>query len=527
MLIALRGRVLLDSASVRLALLYAGALLAAVLAGGVSSTSRLSLIGVFAALIATAAAVLSRRVLLLLVVVSGLILTGLAQLYLPDLKYIKYVTPIVAFMLFLHGAMDMVARPPPIRGADRDRRGSGILLLASAFVVIAAMSTLVNWDPGLAVLGFKGYFMIWILLCAIVMTRWQPRDLRQLPMVILLVAFLQLPVILHQYFYLVPLRMPYAGEITPVDVVAGSFGALLLGGGANAVLTLFMFIVVACLIGVWKRGRLSTFRTAILSATFLVPVFFNETKIAAVYLPAMFLTLFFRDLVQRPARFIAMGLTAFGAFALLIMALIMLHPGDDVRSWRDLFQVTFEKETSDIAEQNDAEYSKLTRWTVLTFWGQENLSTHPIHVALGWGPGASRILEQGETRLTETLAEKRYGGGTTGIRIGYTAFSALLWDVGVLGFLAVLGMFYAAYRTATRLEAGYRDCDPYLAGIFDGLRAGIVMMVISLAHKDFFVVHLPFQTLMLLIFGYLVVARRQLADDVPAAPPAVSGGAPV
>lgn len=500
------------SHALRLLLLYGGAVLSAALAGAVSATSKLSLVGVFAALIAAVAVVLSRRALLLLVVASGLVVTGLAQLYLPDLKYIKYVTPIVALMLFMHGLMDLVMRPPAIREHARIYSTSAILACAAIFFAIAAMSTVLNWDPGLALLGFKGYFTIWILLYAVIMTKWTPRELKAFTLVFLALAFVQIPVVLHQYLYLVPLRKPYAGEITPVDVVAGTFGALLLGGGSNAVLTLFMFIIVACLIGIWKQGKLSTFWTGALSLTFMTPVFFNETKIAAVYLPVMFLAMFYKDLVERPLRFFVMGAMAMGAFAVLITALIMLHPGDDVKTWSDLFRVTYEKETSDIAEQSDSEYSKLTRWTVLTFWAQENIRQHPIHIALGWGPGASRIIEEGESRLTETLAEKRYGGGSTGIRIGYTAFSALLWDVGVLGFITVLAMFYAAYRTAVRLEAAYRTIDPYLSGIFDGLRAGIAMMVISLAHKDFFVLHMPFQTLTLLIFGFLIVAQRQLME---------------
>jgi hypothetical protein len=425
--------------------------------------------------------------------------------------------------------MDRVSRPPGVRepAARREAGASGIVFWATAFVVVAAMSSLINWDPGLFILGFKGYFTMWILLYAVILSGWSPRDLGRFPVLFLLLAFAQLPFVLHEYLYLVPLREAYAGQIVPVDVVAGTFGALLLGGGANAVLTLFAVIVVACLLGLWKHGRLSAAATAGLALPVLAPVFFNETKIAVIYLPVVFLVLFYRDIVRRPLRFLLMGGVFFAALALLLTALIFIHPSDEVRSWSDLARLTYEKQTGDIAEQSDAEYSKLTRWTALTFWAGENASAHPIHIALGWGPGASRIIEDDETRLTETLAEKRYGGGTTGIRIGYTAFSALLWDVGVVGFLCVLAMFHAAYRAAGRLCSAYRGVDPFRAGVFDGLRAATVVMVISLAHKDFFVSHIPFQTLMLLILGYLVVSQRRLAEEERTRPAgaAAPGGA--
>ncbi len=84
---------------------------------------------------------------------------------------------------------------------------------------------------------------------------------------------------------LVPRRVGLANNIVPVDIVAGTFGAILEAGGANAVLAAYQVIIVGCLLALWKNGALSGFTAAILSVLLLSPMLINEAKITALYLP--------------------------------------------------------------------------------------------------------------------------------------------------------------------------------------------------------------------------------------------------
>src|SRR5258705_194893 len=47
-----------------------------------------------------------RRALFGFVVIRGLIVTGLCQLYVPQLKYVRYVVPLASMPLLLHGVVD-------------------------------------------------------------------------------------------------------------------------------------------------------------------------------------------------------------------------------------------------------------------------------------------------------------------------------------------------------------------------------------------------------------------------------------
>jgi hypothetical protein len=74
----------------------------------------------------------------------------------------------------------------------------------------------------------------------------------------------------------------------------------------------------------------------------------------------------------------------------------------------------------------------------------------------------------------------------------------------------VLGMFASAFFMAGRLARHYRGKDAFRTALFEGLQASMAVLALSLAHKDFFVVHLPYQALAYLLIGFIVNAWLQV-----------------
>lgn len=469
----------------------------ALVGGVVSALGNLTVAIVFVGLLVALAVAPSRNAVFWFVVTSGLILVGVMQLY-ASVKYARYVVPLVAAFLLLHAFMErLTQRTGPSREPVAE-----IVWWSLAFMLFTALSTIVNWaGVGNAIVGLKGYFQVWTLFASLVLIRWDDRFVDTLPRAMLAIAFVQLPFVLHEYFVIAPRREALGPGIVPVDIVAGTFGANELGGGANAALTVFLFCVIACLLGIWKHGALRTRALLGLTLVLIFPVFINETKISAIYLPMVIGIVFYRDIIERPGRFIAMGSVALGVLAALLTALALFQPSGKIKSWEDLIMFTIERQTAS-AEERGSQYSELSRVTALTFWAEQHVHANPANTLFGHGLGASRVQESG-LDLGTSLAESKYGG----MQIGYTAVSAMLWDTGLIGCGAVFGMFFAAFRTAGRLARFYVD-RPVRAGIFDGLRAAVAILALSLFHKDFFVFHIPFQTLVLLLLGYLVAAER-------------------
>lgn len=492
---------------------YAAAVVGAIIAGWLSAKGNPILVVIFVGMIVGALTAPSKTALFWFVVLGGLIVVGIAQLYLPGSKYLRYLVPLATLALLVHGVMERLGAPEHAKGPPIPP----LLWWAVGFMGVALASTAANWPGvGVAVLGVKGYFQMWGLLFALVIVRWTPKLLESLPRAVLFVAFVQLPFALHQYLILVPRRAGLGGGVVAADVIAGTFGATETGGGANAVLAAFLFVVLGCMLGLWKKGVLSSTKLVLMAPVLLSPLFVNQTKISALYLPLLVLIIFYDDIVRRPGRFLAIGAVGGAALVGMVAAIVVLQPNKDVQSWQDLIAWVIERQTADIEERSGVGSSELSRFTALTFWAEEHAHSNLGQTLIGHGLGASRARDAG-LDLGDTLADKEYGG----IEIGYTALSALLWDTGVIGLLMVLGMFYSAFRMCSRLAEHFAE-RPDLAGIFEGLRGGIAVLALSLAHRDFFAFHLPYQTLVLLVFGYVSLWYMQSHEAV--APVKTLGG---
>jgi hypothetical protein len=129
----------------------------------------------------------------------------------------------------------------------------------------------------------------------------------------------------------------------------------------------------------------------------------------------------------------------------------------------------------------------------------------PGYALVGHGLGASKDSEG--VIKTHSLASTRYPG----VGIGMTGFSSLLWDVGVLGLSLIVAMFWWAYRAAGRLSRHYTDT-PARQALFRGLQAAILIVFLSMAHKNFFISHLPYQTVVLGLLGYVAYWARHAAE---------------
>jgi hypothetical protein len=87
-----------------------------------------------------------------------------------------------------------------------------------------------------------------------------------------------------------------------------------------------------------------------------------------------------------------------------------------------------------------------------------------------------------------------------------------LWEGGVIGLLLASGMFFAAFRAAGRL-ARHPVFDAWQVGLFQGLRAAVLLFFISLWHKNFFVFDVAYQTVVVAMLGYIAYWEVKSSDN--------------
>lgn len=380
----------------------------------------------------------------------------------------------------------------------------GLVYLAILFLIVVAITTLFNRGGlGAFMVGAKNYFQVWPLLIVLALVRWDEKTMLTLPKVMLWIALLQMPFVLHQFLAIVPTRVGLGHGIVPVDVVSGTFGADRMGGGSNSMLALFLIVVWAGVLAQWKYKQMSGRKLLFLSLLLLTPLFFNESKVAILYLGLIFALLFREETIRKPHLFIG----GVGVFAALTMGLLFSYAALNTQSRHtDISTVIDSAIEANFGEKRSRWSRELNRLTVYPYWMEQHGLDELAHALVGHGLGASKETEG--VIKTHSLASTRYPG----VGIGMTGISSLLWDVGVLGLGIVVAMFWWAYRAAGKLGQHYMD-SPKMQALFRGLQAATPVVFLSLAHKSFFVFNLPYQAFVLGLLGFIAYWARHTVEQ--------------
>ncbi len=487
------------------------ALLLAVLFGIVASLGSPLLVLFLAALVLAAALFAYPLALLWLVVIGGLIVAGVAELYWPAIKQARWGVVIASIGLGIVALLTGALRQKTDHRNDSEPC-TAVAVWAVIFFSIALVSSFFNLGLTLdTVVGFKGYFQVWSILLAFALLPLRPVSVERFMAFLVWVGLLQFPFILHQQFVLAPQRMGVLDAskgMMAQDILVGTFSGSMTGGGASAAMAVLLLIGLVISIAHWRSGMSSGVRLAALSVIFLVPPAIGEDKIVLVLLP-LCLFLVFEDKVRRsPLR--ATGLLIVSAFLLVTLFLVftMLPSAGGTRPLTpgEYWQETWSYNLGSRGYGTDV----LNRTSVYPFWikYQQSSSGSIVNALIGYGPGATNASSLTAHSLSRDQFPK-YGIGLTGI-------SGLLWDVGVLGTVAALGFFLSAFRLARRLV---RQATPYTLrwAHLKGAEAGVAMMGLSLLHNNLFLFEIGFQTIVMLLVGYLIYVRSSYASPQVAA----------
>ena len=475
-------------------------LVIALVLAGVASSGNVVLVGLLVMAIGVLLALGFPRGLFWAAVIGSLVIAGLLELYVPRLQAMRWIfggaaslfLAAVVLKQFWHQAARRAPQP-------------GLTWAMLLFAVMCIASLALNWhDSIVAVAGVKNYFQAWGLFFGMaLMSRWDGFE-RTLPKLLLAIGLVQLPFALHQFFFIVPVR-EHLGGLTAVDVVAGTFGASVTGGGNNASMAMFVIVLTSVLVAIWRTGALRT-RWLVLALPLLVPIFLNESKVSVVYLVLAFVLIFRREIAQRPLRVLLLSAVVSAVGFGLVLSYAALHKASRAQTPVELIEEVIRQNTHEGERYGKL---KLNRTTSVSHWFKEQRN-HPMSkTLLGHGLSESK-LESGVLDISRNLSSNRYPG----LGIGVTSVSALLWDVGLIGLACALAIFLSAFRLAGRLGRQHAS-SPYLAGLFQGLQAAVVILALSLLHKPFFTFQLGYQVLVAVVLGFLVYSWRNLSPARP------------
>ncbi len=488
----------------------AALVLFALVAGVAAAQSNLLLAAGLAGAIGFAVLIKLRSLALWITTISGLIVVGIAQLYLPTLELIRTGVALLAIALGALAVAETAFTANPLTNHPQPPRSMMWLVLAFlAFIALSGIGHMTSVNA--LIFGAKGYLQMWGLFLALALAAASTPMIKQLPKAILIIALLQLPFALHQYLVLVPYRIQLGGLIVAEDVVAGTFGAVLEGGGANAVLSIFLVTATILLIAMYRNNQLSALRAAVGAAILLIPIALNANLVAVLYLGIAYMLLSLGSGGTNLQRTLMSGLLIFALAGTALWANVNFATRAEGNGQiTDFLSEAVTRNTQVTQGYGDFE---LNRLTVMTFWWEEHPNLISPKVWFGHGLGAAREPRNSGLAV-KTLASDEYRG----MGIGLTAVSAMLWELGVLGVVFILGVLFYAFLLAGRL-AKQLPKDAWHTAMLQTVRVLMPIIAISLFHKNFFVYQIPFQTLVVLLLGYLAHTEQNLhnyRDEEPA-----------
>ena len=370
-------------------------------------------------------------------------------------------------------------------------RSSGqpvFLWLALAFLVYCLLVTLVQWVTLEQLVAgtkryFQGYGVLFALVTSLHAVRYVPRWKRAL----LVLAFVQLPFALYEFVVLVPMRggLDAGGEAT--DVVAGTFGANLEGGSANAEMSAFLLIVLMFLLTAWRLRTVGRRRLCWMGLLCLAPLALGETKIVVVLLPMMIFTMLRKEIAVNPRKLLG------GSAVCIVLTLVLGYlyiTVMDRNTVADAFHLVTEYNVGQVGYGGNL----LNRMTALTFWWDRHDLSDPLHFLFGHGIGSAFWGDNSPLPGHIAVMHPNYG-------IGLTTAATLLWDIGLVGLIFHGAIFVAAWFSANRVWNKRR-------GTWAGqdalaVQAALACFLVFIFYRDSGVNLLAYEVVVACVLGYL------------------------
>jgi hypothetical protein len=457
--------------------------LTATLCGMLAATGNFVLIGAaFVAIVAPFLLVRTDKVLTL-VIVAGIGGGAIISILGPSFTVISWLISLLSFSLL----------PLPIFLLYKRPKTCGFIWLTIAFIVYSAICSLMQWHTlDQLIAGTKRYYQGLGVLFTLAFVSFAPSQILRWKTNLVALAFLQLPFAIWEFVVLVPLRggLDAGGEAT--DVVAGTFGANLEGGSANAEMSAFVLIVFIFFLARWRAGLISRGRALIICSLCLAPLALGETKIVVILLPIMVLTLLRKGFMKDPWRHSASIATC----ALLTVGLAYVYI--------TIMDRNTVSESIDLLTQynmGDVGYGGniLNRMTVLTFWWDRHSLSDPVSILFGHGLGSSFWGDNSPIPGHIAVLYPNYG-------IGLTTASTLLWDLGALGLVLHLAIFVGAWIAANKLWSQTPDKSLQTEAL--AIQASIACFVLFIFYRDSGVNLLAYEVVVGGVLGYLAYLCR-------------------
>ncbi len=404
------------------------------------------------------------------VILFAAMLAGPFVSYIPALYNLRWGINLLALLLGITLLLKIFLHRPDVR-----LRKDSIFILYTIFFIFVVSISIVNHIPAKQlVISLKNNFQFYPLLLVFLAYPLSKKIPSQLQKAILVIALVQPPLAVYQYFVIVPKikHLLKTETFSMVDAVNGTFGTHLQGGG-NGVYALFTCTILCALLLAYNRKEIGVRKFLLLFIYLLFPLFINQAMVAFVFLLSGSMIVIWIDRGAGFAkRVFLLSVAGIGAAIMLWFAFNMASKFG--LSSHDFIESTI---SYNFGKQGYGRY-RLNRLTCLSFWWEKNYHD-PVGLFIGHGLDATNESEGGFGSFGSVA--RRYPLYGTGL----TTASRMLWETGLIGFGLFLAIFVRSFFACWKLARSKKssDTEQFMMIITS---VGLALVIISFFHNSLY-----------------------------------------
>jgi hypothetical protein len=316
----------------------------------------------------------------------------------------------------------------------------------------------------------------------------QNETLTKLWKALLVVAALQLPMALYQYFYVARKD----ARMSPWDAVIGTFQGNIDGGGDSAAMAMLLIVAMLMSIALWRENNLKLWKMVWIVFTGIATMLLAEVKAMVMLLPIPIGIYYRKNLVKKPIETIVVMIIAIFLVGGILSAYKDIHY-DASETFRNNTQINsaFNSIVNAMTPNVGEDSPHVGRITLLMNWWDSNVVRGEIHTTLlGHGIGS---IHSSKLQKGKIASRYRY-------KIAKTTAVILLWETGVLGFSVYILILLFGIKAS--MSSSKAEIIPPIHRTYLEVGAiSLIMLLITLPYSNFHLFSIPIQFLIMLMLG--------------------------
>lgn len=415
---------------------------------------------------------------------SAFLITG-PSAYFIRFTQLQWLTALISAALLLPLLFNLL-RPRVNIGSTRL---SINLFLPIAFISLAIFSAVINKSQfGEILNASRHYFFMWPLMFIFAFGFIQNETLTKLWQALLVIAALQLPMALYQYFYVARKD----ARMSPWDAVIGTFQGNIDGGGDSPAMAMLLIVAMLLSIALWRENNFKLWKMVWIVFTGVATMLLAEVKAMVMLLPIPIGIYYRNNLVKKPIETMVVMILAILLVAGILSAYKNIHY-ESSGTFKNNAQINsaFDSILNAITPNVGEDSAHVGRITLLVNWWDSNVVRGEVHTTL-FGHGIGSVHS---SKLQKGKIASRYE-----YKIAKTTAVILLWETGILGFSVYTLVLLFGIKTSA--HSAKAESIPPIHRIFLTVGAiSLVMLLITLPYSNFHLFSIPIQFLIMLMLG--------------------------